>query len=481
MPTVNFGEYNLVSNVLAAGQANPQPYPAFTGTQLAAYQAVCKLWDVSDVRAQYPNLTFDLDAHAALLTPQSYPGDGNGFSKDDWNAVCQELKLEIGAVGNVRQLYANFGQFNLAVFVNEGDTLQAIKDGLQLADTDTTPLWPGALVEGIFYAVFSALGPVGGFIANVVSAAWNTAQAAGTWNPAQQLQVEYQDILNTLLQNWNNVTDVASQQETTILQDWGMTQAVSALCGNQLASNSEQVQQASTVGEAQFAAGVLQMMMPGTCAITGAMFYTGTPPAAADNTWVLHLNNGSWAQMSLMMQVDNYANAVPSNLLDYIWAAGIPKRDVFLGQNGWQLPYDNFSINGWEGSFATDNDSAMLVFFINDTEANMYVNASNPYDGDETVFLPDSCGLPAGGYALFAAAYKDGPRLDFGVFSNTYDKGSVVSCTVSETVDDVEAGTISVSNANWVDGFTMSSVTVDGNWGSGDRGAPGVAVLAITN
>lgn len=481
MPTVNFGEYNLVSNVLAAGQANPQSYPAFTGTQLAAYQAVCKLWGVQDIRDQYPNINFDLDSHTGDLTPANYPGGDCGFTLDDWNAVCNQLNTEIGAVGNVRTLYQNFSDFNTAVFVDEAATLKTIEDGLALADTDTVSLWPGVLVEGVFYAVFSAMGPVGGFIANVVSAAWNTALAAGDWDPTQQLQVEYDEILGTLLQSWSNVTDKAAKQETDILQDWGMTQAVSSLCGNQLSSTPAQLAQAQDLGEAQFAAGVLQMMMPGTCAISGSLFNTGPHPSSTDDSWGLLLINGTWCMFSLVMQEGGYVNPVPSNLLQYIWAAGTPKTDVFLGQNGWNLPYENFTINGWEGSVATDNDSAMLVFFLNNTNKQLSVLSSNPYGSDQTVFTPPGSGMEPGGVAFFAAAYKDGPRLDFQVSSNTYDSGSVVSCTVSETVGDVQAGTIAVSDANWVDGFSMTSFTSNGSWGGGDRGAPGVAVLTITD
>ncbi|MBC7601818.1 MAG: hypothetical protein H7255_04045 [Ramlibacter sp.] len=478
MPSVDFSQYSLITNVLT-GSGSSQGFPAFVAGQQAAYKQLCTMWFCADIRAEYPNLNFDVDAHANDLNPQSYPGDGFGFKQADWTGMCQKISLEVGAVGNVRALYQNFTDFNTAVFVEEGDTLTSIKDGLNFADSATTSLWPGALVEGVFYAIFSTMGPMGACIANVVAAAWNTAQAAGSWDPSKQLQVEYDDILNTLLQSWTSVTNAAGDQETEILQDWGMTQAVSTLCGNQLATTSAQLQQAQTLGESQFAAGVLQLMMPGACVISGSLFNTGNPPQPTTNSWVLTLTNGTWCEFQLMMQINNYGDPVPSDLLDYIWAAKTPRSAVFLSQNGWQIPYDNFTINGWAHGIASDNDSALLVFFLNATGDSLYVNASNPIGSDETTFLPSSSGLPPNGFAMFAAGYKDGPSLDFQIFSNTVNQGSVASCTVSETVGPLQGGTVSISNANWVDGFSLTSFTANGNWGGGENGTPGVAVINV--
>ena len=479
MPTVDFTQYDLITNVLAQGAQNPQPYPPFTGDDETAYAAACALWGVDDIRSQYWSLTFDLDAHTQFLTPQYYPGDSSGFSLDVWKQVCAQLSTEIAAVGDVRALYSTFNGFNTVVFVNQQANLTLIQTGLTLADTADTPLWPGALVEGIFYAIFSALGPVGAFIANVVSAAWNTALAAGTWNPTQQLTVEYQNLLTTLLANWNAVTKTAAAQETAILQDWGMTQAVSQLCANQLSIDPQQLQNAENIGEAQFNVIVMQTMMPTVCAITGTMFGTGAAPSSTTNNWVFYAQNGTWCEFALVMDVDNYSGAVPSSLLDtYVWGAGVSRQDIFLAQNGWLLPYDNVAINGWYGSFSTDSDSALLVFFMNNTPVDLLIKPASS-NADQTELLTEDVLISSNQFGMFAAAYHHGPSLDFGVWFGGYGGGSVASCTVSETVDTLEGGTVSVSNANWVDNFYLTSVTVNGNWGSGDNGAPGVAVLNI--
>ena len=481
MPSVDFTQYDLITNILAQGAQNPQPYVPFTGDALAAYNAVGTLWQVADARSQYWDLTFDLTTHDALLTPPHYPGDSSGFTLEIWKKVCNTLQDEIAQVGNVRTLYANFATFNTAVFVNEQASLDLIQTGLQLADTSQATLWPGMLAEGIFYAVFSALGPEGAFIANVVSAAWNTSLAANTWNPAQQLDVEYQNILATMKASWKAVSDTATAQETTILQDWGMTQAVSALCGNQLATNPTQAQQAQNVGEAQFCATVMQMMMPTTCAITATVYGTGSPPAETTNSWVFGAGDQSWCEFQLMMNVDNYSTPVPSDMLEnYVWPAGVSRQDIFLSQNGWQLPYANFTINGWWGSFATDDDSALLIFLINNSSVDLLVQAA-PTNSGQTTFVPTSATLNQGDSVMFAAADPAGPSLDFGIWFSGYGGGSVASCTVSETVGTLRGGLVSVTNPNWVDGFSFTTVTANANWGTGARGAPGIAVLTIVN
>lgn len=479
MPTIDFGQYDLISNVLAQGAAHPVPYQVFTGDELAAYQAVCQKLGVQDLRQEYTNINYA--PSTSDLDPQDYP-QGASFSLDTWNSVCDVLKGEIYAVSQVRALYGNFSAFNLTVFVDEDATLANIQTDLVIDTSTQVNLAPATFVEGILYTVFSAMGPAASFLANVAATAWNTALAAGQWNPSEQLEVDYASLLSTLLGKWEAVTTTAADQETAILQDWGMTQAVAALCKNQLNVTSAQLAQAQDLGVAQFGTTVLQMMMPAVCAITGTLFGQGTPPAQTSTNWVLQLPNGTWCELSIVVPVDGkfFDKPVQSELMDdYVWAAGVPRQDVFLGQNGWQLPYGDIVVTGWEGSPETDSDSALLVAFINRTGVALTVrSATTPGYSDQQVLVGGEVSIDPGGLAVFCAAYSDGPSMDFSVWYGGYNS-SVASCTVSQSVGAWKGGTVAVSNANWVDGYSLASQTMNGTYGTGPNGAPGVAVIDV--
>ena len=94
-----------------------------------------------------------------------------------------------------------------------------------------------ALLEGTVYTLLNFIPVIGGLVGNLFETGLNAAMADGdptTTPPTPKVstadfQYQYSELWDKLVPYFDNVLYQLGQQEMTILQDWGMTQAVSTL------------------------------------------------------------------------------------------------------------------------------------------------------------------------------------------------------------------------------------------------------------
>lgn len=471
MTTVNINDYNLITNAIAAGGA---PYQTFTGDYALVYQYLCNLIG-TDIRSQYVNTNDNLATTLGTYYTDRYYEDGNGFTKDEFNYVIDILATELKDVDNVIQLYDNWATFYSNVFNVNSDILTTISSDLQVAAETPVSTVPATVIEGLIYAVVSTVGTAGGFVANIISAAWNTVNAAnGASAPSTQpILSEFANLMQDLIDQFQTVNAETTTQANQILANWGMTQAVGALALNQLAATTTDVDNAGDAATAAFGVSAAQSLMNVSCAVTGNMFNSGAAPAAQTNTWVIQAD--TWSELSLTMQSNG--DAVPSSVLQtYLWDAGVSQQDVFLAQNGWNLPYmGNWTVNGFTAGTASDNDAVLLLFVVNASSTSLLAEATTS-SAEQTGLTQMTQNLNGGAFVLFAAGYTDGPQLNFGGYGG--DTNSVVSCNVSIVVHDYRGGAVT-TDPNAINGWTINVQTWEGSYAedAGDNGYPAVCVV----
>ncbi|HUR80895.1 MAG TPA: hypothetical protein VM733_09020 [Thermoanaerobaculia bacterium] len=475
----------LISNALQQAQQNPTPYPTFAGGQAAAYTYACSLWKVADIRQQYPILTFNLQSHDSLLTPQFYPANQDGFTLTEWNDMCGQLLLELADVGNVRNLYDVWDDFNADVFSLKSTVLTDIQTALSIGASQTYTVSASTLIEGAFYAVFSAMGPASAFLANIMSAAYDAANQQGTWVPS--FTVEYSQLLDAIITDYTNIIGAAVVQEQAILADYGATQTISSYCSNVLAATDEQLFDAVVAATNGFGAYALQTFLPSVAWIQRVLCVSGLPPESGPaSTWYQAVNTNLYNQFNLVFQgANHYGGApIPDLCMNFISNAGIPPEDVFLGLNGWNItPASNgTSIANWSGTFSTNYDAAMMVFLVNETPYALTVlsSAIGPYASYLNWLTPSGANLLPNGSTMLGVAYSYGSSINVGVYAGD-TSASVVSFQATETVGFFSGDMVSVSAQNWIYPWGMTTPVAQQPFYGPGHGLPGVVVVTITN
>lgn len=101
--------------------------------------------------AEYYNLTVTLADHGSRIASWAQPPDGQGISQTDWDAVRDQLLVEITYADATRNLFANYGTFHMELFEDDGFLLNKL-----ISDAGMT-VDGGSIVQGIIFAVMDGL------------------------------------------------------------------------------------------------------------------------------------------------------------------------------------------------------------------------------------------------------------------------------------------------------------------------------------
>jgi hypothetical protein len=476
---------NIITNILASPGSSPAFPPFDTDTEPQAYAYIMQNIPLglppsqqpTDLRAVYPTLSVDLTAATSWLTSVQYPS-GVSFTQPDWTAVITQLQQEIACCNNVRSLYSYYDQFNTYLFSAENSALSTMQGKLDIDDETTCNYIAGAFIEGIIYAVASATGAGGGFIANVLAAGYNTALASGALGN-EQLEIAFTNLRAQLDTDNDSVVKVIGQQEEQLLSNWSWMQAVSGDCGpgGPLSFSSTSLSNAETAGLAGYCAMAMQTVMPAIASVGIDAFSTQPPPSPEDNQWTLPCGTGVNTNFSMWFITPNFP-VTPGLLQTYLWSAGILQQDVFLNLNGWNLNNTwYFNNSPWEGSAETNGDAVVIGILVNETTGNLAVQTTPAGDGSQTMLVPANVTLPAGGVIMVAAADSDGPAITIQINGQSNPPPSL---QLSQSVGAWKGGTVSVGNLQaWQSLQCNVGQIVQPVFGAPGFGIPGQVQLII--
>lgn len=223
-----------IGDILDHPAATP-PYPAYSdGGQPAAYawinQTLLQGTSFTDIRQLYTQANPILGTLSGRLSSLRYPTGNTSFSDIDFQVVQEGLLTELQFVSQVISLYTTNINFYNAVIGGEQEQLTAIQNALNSVSQppSSATLTVAVFIESILYTVFSAMGSIGSFIANIMATAFYTAMTAGAFGSSS----ENFDV-STLQVALGNKLDVINtnllSQKATILSDWEKVEQVNAL------------------------------------------------------------------------------------------------------------------------------------------------------------------------------------------------------------------------------------------------------------
>ena len=219
-----------VINIISGTTVTPYPSYASDSDQQAAYNAIVAYLGIGDLRLAYQNLDLDLNSSYTNLVSMAAP---SGISPDDWNTVYGEIKSEMQAVLNVRQLFSNSSTFIINVFLSDSMLVSQVADNVSSIEGDTSIFMSMMGVWGdVLWAVTSFVGEEAAPIVNTLAALVSLCGAAGS---ISDVQVDYSGLDAALGVQFNAVLGVNGKAATAAITDWGKTQQIDALItGEQL-------------------------------------------------------------------------------------------------------------------------------------------------------------------------------------------------------------------------------------------------------
>lgn len=359
---------------------SPVPYPTGQGDQITAYDYVvaqlsppvgaiepCTLGGTSytGVRCEYVNLNLinDWASYTEQVNFLAMQPPPSGVSQTSWDAVTAQLAAEFGDVGAVQQLYVNFNAAFVSLFTENDDLLnQLLVDALgSPSSTTNVKGTAAAIVEGAFYTVLSALGPVESVIANLTETAVNAANAANAANN-ENLTAPFNGAADTLWtslsSDFETVLTTTANQETAILSDWGKLQKVAALAHGagpgSLEWTTETTSNFTTYGGQGYSVSVMQMLLParyqigrlttqGNDSSTTIAGETAPPVYAQYVQFISNQVNATGTAVNGPVYnkyyiADGQGNFPSKAALETdTFGNGASRFDFFLGANGWEV------------------------------------------------------------------------------------------------------------------------------------------------
>jgi hypothetical protein len=315
-----------------------------------------------------------------------------GISASDWKAVVSQLTTEITEVELVQGLYDNYNDFYTQLFISNQATLNTmISDAGLTTDSQNSVSGRGiAILEGVLYTVIEGLGGletgglgVGiGAIGNLTETAINGAVANGSVS-----QNNFQATVSTLWTNLSKdflaIQTTVGTNETSIVEDWGRLQAVSALIvstgPDSLAWTSVETSNLVTALQPGFKVAAMRMLLP-------AKYSLQTIPLVADDynlnqlfqdhygspipppSYVFlqtSLGNGVYNFSAIASGFDTFPGQTP--MQDDLFNNGVSKMALFNDLNGWSFPLS------WQGSgdSTATGCNQLIVSVINQTGDNL--------------------------------------------------------------------------------------------------------------
>ena len=432
-------------------------YTQFQNSQLSAYQWIISQLPMligGDLRAEYTRTDFEPGTILTLLTALTYPGS-TSFTSADFSTVQSTLSTELTYASAV---VTNMGQtvlFWQQVFGDDSGYLDSLQTDLTAASNapPSVSLVIATLFENILYTAFSLFGAPGGFIANIMATAFNTAVAYMSTHGGGALSfAQLQDNLRIGLDQV--LTEIAIQKDT-ILSNGNMAQSFATFV-HQNAPTNTGLNNSKLTAEYVYLLQVLQNVLPGLCTWSGQYFVAANtqPPSGVPSYNSLSYSN-SEGNFVFSLQM-NSGQAVPqlvSTLLctgSWIAASGANPAAMFLGLEGWN----------WTSAMAVNNQfgaNALIISIANATTSTFTI-AAIPKQGDiEQPPLAKgstsvTVNLAPSGLAIIVSSYSGGleTKIKITPASNTADSGSDIA---SFHCHQHEKG---LGGAPWVDQLTIA-------------------------
>ncbi|MCG5214555.1 hypothetical protein [Streptosporangium sp. KLBMP 9127] len=340
--TTSYTWYTAPSSSLKEVMAQPQtPFQEFTDGQADAYKDLLTMLQITSLRAEYYNLDTTLSDYGSQIA--SWTEAPNGVKQADWDAVRDQLLLEIRYANTTRNLFENYRAFHLALFVDNGALLnEAIADA-GLTQGENAPNVSGfmlSLFEGLAYTGLCAAPGVGPVLGNLMEAGISIALAAGSGAGSispDPFQVAVSELWEQLSDNFDALLISMGNMEITILQDWGKLQSVYQLTRPQqngcdsLYWNPNTTAQLVNAARTGYMISVMQMLLPVKYQIYTTQdtdFFPDDCPDSAKwqsggtNYWIATNDNAGEYPAEWTMQKD-------------IWGNGVRQANFFLSAAGW--------------------------------------------------------------------------------------------------------------------------------------------------
>ncbi|MFI7153490.1 ricin-type beta-trefoil lectin domain protein [Nonomuraea sp. NPDC050022] len=332
------------------------PFLEFTGEEAQAYTAICQGLGVTSLRAEYCNLDRTLSDYGYQIATWTQPPEG--ISQDSWDAVRHQLTTEIQYADATRDLFANYQEFQLALFTNNDQLTQELISDAGISEGTNEPIVGGvilAVFEGLLYTGLSAAGDGFAVAANLMEMGVSVALAAssdgsGSISP-DPFQVTVSELWNELNKNYTAVLSSMGDMELAILQDWGKMQSVFQLTekpsgGDSLYWGPTTTADAVKAATPGYKASVMQMLLPSKYQIYTSSngYHPSDIPGYAqwyDSQgvlyWIAAIGNPQEYPGSQAMQQD-------------VWDNGVRQSDFFLSAAGWAFPMTTDQVD-WFGSY----------------------------------------------------------------------------------------------------------------------------------
>ena len=210
-----------------------QPFPAFTGDELTAYDYINSGLQITDLRSEYTNLVYDLDA--AKSTIDSMTPDPS-VSASAWQTVVSQLNAELSAASDVRDLYNQLTQyFNALTTSNQSVLAQAgalVSIEQQTTVSGSTMGLMGAILEAV--GTFPVVGAPFGIVGSIVAAVAASSSATNSESSDQPFLTTYANLWNQLNTNFTQMLTQMSADMTAMLTDWGKLSSAGNFINNNI-------------------------------------------------------------------------------------------------------------------------------------------------------------------------------------------------------------------------------------------------------
>lgn len=503
-------------------------FPTFTGNQLTAYNDIsaevspslsgnsCTYEGiaVTGIRCQYSDMDATRSgALASYLAQIDALPVQKGISSSDWKAVVGQLTTEITDVELVQGLYDNYNDFYNGLFINNQATLnQMISDAGLTASSPNGISGKGiAIMEGVLYTVIEGVGGFAtgklaagiGAIGNLTETAINGAVANGSVSQ-NNFQATVSTLWGKLSSDFISIQTVAGTNETSIDEDWGRLQAVSALIvstgPDSLRWTSMETPDLVAALQPGFEVATMQMLLP-------AKYWLDPIPHITDSNLIQFFNedyhnpppsydfletsigNGVYNFSAIASGANNELFVTPfpgqAPMQNDLFNNGVSQLALFNNLNGWNFP---LSWTNWNGASPFPTGSAtgcnqLIVSVINQTGDNL------------KLFLNGNHGSLLGSTSRYLASYSTvqvglrgdtsihGPDFNFCVTnannsSCSSSNGNYVQFEVQQNHCSLAAGDITYKQSG---SHLYQSSQLDQTTGSYAKDIPGIASVAIYN
>ncbi|MCX5613102.1 hypothetical protein OHB39_37025 [Streptomyces sp. NBC_00047] len=329
---------------------------------------------ITSLRAEYYNLTVTLADHGARIASWAQPPDGQGISQTDWDAVRDQLLVEITYADATRNLFANYGTFHMELFEDDGFLLNKL-----ISDAGMT-VDGGSIVQGIIFAVvdgltYAGLSAMGGEFAvagNLMQMGVEVGEAVGSSGAISPdpFQVTVSELWNQLSTSFEALLDGMGILENAILQDWGKLQSLYAMTQQQSGGDSlywdpnttGRLVRAARIGYTRSA---LQILLPVKYQI---YHWKGLQDLPESIMWQ---TDGS---TYCIAEIANYDAYPAEDMMDQdVWSTGVSRSDFFRDSADWGFITSTEIGNVWF-VLTFCNQTPNLVRLTNSTTGSLYVS-----------------------------------------------------------------------------------------------------------